>query len=777
CTTTLWFGRLTKYTTENELREHIEAYGKIRTINMIPPRGCAFVCLTKRKDASKALERLKGVKINGSAMKVAWAPGTGIKESAFKDLWDVDQGVTYIPWDQLPNDVTPLLVGGMVDEESLPEKLKGMKTGEEEEEEVQPQMDTGSESGGGQQENNVAPSQPQPPQPMPMNMSIQPPGFPLPGQNPMNMMGPGGPLSLLGGPPPPIGMPPGMRGPLVLGGPGNLGPPTSIPMMGGQGNGLGMPGGPGHNMERVASPAVNSPGPRTPFGHFNNMPRFQNAQNPGGMPPRFASNNSNNGNSNVGGQAGMGDSDMRAMAEPKEWPPDDEVNAEDETDDHPMDSDERLMHFGGQQQHRMPRPGMPGLPPPGNPFGLHGPMLPGQRPANPMIAISGAGGPGMPPLIPVHMMRPPPQQSVITVPGGAHPAFALAHGGMRIPMPPVRQGLMPTVSSPHLLPPSTGAPPPVAVSVNGSVMVTRPGLPNIPVSIAGVDVSKVNTEAQPSEEEKRGPSAPGSVPGMQIHDNNHPPSGPVLGRGFAPMTIRPRAGPSLLGMRPGAPGGGGGGFNRFAGPRPLMRPAFGRMERPPFGQRFGAVFRPPVGFLDQDEREDRDERRPLPRLDVDEQSGQEEAEQNLPKDIDERSSTEGKDKNQDVDLRQDIDERSKPGGPSRRPSRWYSAGRDDETSKIALPDGFGIESKAVNNASGGATNVNTSASEAASVPAILKSATDMLSATSQVPVNSQTESVQNIAEASVVSVDKIISGGVDALQPPRSNDASEKTSS
>lgn len=56
---------------------------------------------------------------------MAWAPGIGVKESVYKDLWDVDLGVTYIPWDQLPADVVPFIAGGMVDVDSLPEKLKG----------------------------------------------------------------------------------------------------------------------------------------------------------------------------------------------------------------------------------------------------------------------------------------------------------------------------------------------------------------------------------------------------------------------------------------------------------------------------------------------------------------------------------------------------------------------------------------------------------------------------------------------------------------------------
>lgn len=37
---------------------------------MIPPRGCAFVCMTRRKDASKACDRLKGYKFMGSELRV-----------------------------------------------------------------------------------------------------------------------------------------------------------------------------------------------------------------------------------------------------------------------------------------------------------------------------------------------------------------------------------------------------------------------------------------------------------------------------------------------------------------------------------------------------------------------------------------------------------------------------------------------------------------------------------------------------------------------------------
>ena len=37
---------------------------------MVPPRGCAYVVMKERKDAAKAIDRLKGYKLNGSALKV-----------------------------------------------------------------------------------------------------------------------------------------------------------------------------------------------------------------------------------------------------------------------------------------------------------------------------------------------------------------------------------------------------------------------------------------------------------------------------------------------------------------------------------------------------------------------------------------------------------------------------------------------------------------------------------------------------------------------------------
>jgi hypothetical protein len=58
-------------------------------------------------------------------LQTAWAQSTGIRESEFKDSWDLDEGSMYLPWDNLPKDLTHFLDGAIIDGASLPEHLKG----------------------------------------------------------------------------------------------------------------------------------------------------------------------------------------------------------------------------------------------------------------------------------------------------------------------------------------------------------------------------------------------------------------------------------------------------------------------------------------------------------------------------------------------------------------------------------------------------------------------------------------------------------------------------
>lgn len=58
---------------------------------------------------------------------MAWAPGKGMKGKEYKDYWDVELGASYIPYDKLDDnvDIDLLEDGGMIDEDTVPEKLKG----------------------------------------------------------------------------------------------------------------------------------------------------------------------------------------------------------------------------------------------------------------------------------------------------------------------------------------------------------------------------------------------------------------------------------------------------------------------------------------------------------------------------------------------------------------------------------------------------------------------------------------------------------------------------
>ncbi|XP_022094763.1 splicing factor, arginine/serine-rich 15-like isoform X2 [Acanthaster planci] len=127
CTKTLWVGRLPKLGAETELRAYLEDFGPIAKVDLVPPRGCAYVCMENRLDAYKALERLRRGKMFGNSAKIAWAPGRGVKEyKQYNDFWEVEKGVTYIPWDHLPSevDLNELSEGAAIDEDTLPPGMK-----------------------------------------------------------------------------------------------------------------------------------------------------------------------------------------------------------------------------------------------------------------------------------------------------------------------------------------------------------------------------------------------------------------------------------------------------------------------------------------------------------------------------------------------------------------------------------------------------------------------------------------------------------------------------
>lgn len=135
CSTTLWLGHVPKSCSEVDISNTFGQYGTILSIDMIPPRGCAYVVMDRRQDGHKILQRCKNVKLQGSSIKMAWAPGKGVKGKEFKDYWEVELGVSYVPYDKIKEDPEALDLleeGGFIDEDSLPEHLKALRKPDEE---------------------------------------------------------------------------------------------------------------------------------------------------------------------------------------------------------------------------------------------------------------------------------------------------------------------------------------------------------------------------------------------------------------------------------------------------------------------------------------------------------------------------------------------------------------------------------------------------------------------------------------------------------------------
>lgn len=130
CSTTLWVGHLSKLVQQEELSDTFGKYGDIISIDMIPPRGCAYIVMNRRQDAYKAMQSLKNHKMQNRAITISWAAGKGVKSKEWKDYFDQTLGVTYIPFNKLTHatDFEALEEGGMYDEDTMPvwvkEKLK-----------------------------------------------------------------------------------------------------------------------------------------------------------------------------------------------------------------------------------------------------------------------------------------------------------------------------------------------------------------------------------------------------------------------------------------------------------------------------------------------------------------------------------------------------------------------------------------------------------------------------------------------------------------------------
>ncbi|XP_043996907.1 SR-related and CTD-associated factor 4 isoform X2 [Gambusia affinis] len=456
CSTTLWVGQLDKRTQQQDVASLLEEFGQIESINMIPPRGCAYIVMIHRQDAYRALQKLSrgSSKVNQKAIKIAWALNKGIKPD-FKQYWDVELGVTYVPWSKVREEqLEELKEGGMLDMDTLSPDWSSMRK-------TFDHLEEPTHNGRSEQQQPeetqvlpmaVAASHPvQVPslqQPMVAMGSLQPPVFPGPIGMPPPGFAPGIPL------PPfirpgfnPLQMPPGFpaSGPMPLGplpsskggvddppqdpagqgakkndevreGPnlfnhqmGHMGPPGGFPggpltnSTGGHPVGLlvGHPGGPpvGH----PGGPPVGHPG-GPPVGH----PGGLQVGHPGGPPvghpggpqvgPPGPGGHPGNIQSPLGGLLGARPG-MMPLQRPQGPPP------------------SHMQRFPPPQGQRPPHPNVPPGPPQLIPRGPH-PQMIRHEPPQPK------GGFGMPPP---HNMRgpfprghgPPPQgPAPFTRPGG-----------------------------------------------------------------------------------------------------------------------------------------------------------------------------------------------------------------------------------------------------------------------------------------------------------------------------------------------------------------------
>ncbi|XP_066455165.1 SR-related and CTD-associated factor 4 isoform X2 [Eleutherodactylus coqui] len=287
CSTTLWVGQLDKRTTQQDVGSLLEEFGPIESINMIPPRGCAYIVMVQRLDAYRALQKLSrgSFKVNQKAIKIAWALNKGIK-AEYKQYWDVEIGVTYIPWSKVkPEDLEALCEGGMLDNDTLCAEWKAFITKKAERKET-PQNGA-SDSAQAENISNLQPPVPllslqirQPMAPGPQPVPSVPPLSAVPA---VPTLQPSPALPTIQGLPPLQGLPPpqGVPPPQGLPIPPSLPPLQGMPLP----QGMPVPGFPGPI--NIPPPGFAPGVPPPPFMRpgFNPMQMPPGFLPPPGMPP------------------------------------------------------------------------------------------------------------------------------------------------------------------------------------------------------------------------------------------------------------------------------------------------------------------------------------------------------------------------------------------------------------------------------------------------------------------------------------------------------------
>ncbi|XP_077588198.1 SR-related and CTD-associated factor 8 [Stigmatopora nigra] len=185
CSTTLWVGQVDKKASQQDLTNLFEEFGQIESINMIPPRGCAFICMVHRQDAYRARQKLStgSCKIGSKVIKIAWALNKGVKQE-YKQFWDVDLGVSYIPWEKVKVDDLPgFAEGGIIDQETVNEEWDTAKNSEGAKDVLSQPSSTETTAMNSQSENYsqvpMMPVQLPVPQAVPGAVGMLPPNFPV----------------------------------------------------------------------------------------------------------------------------------------------------------------------------------------------------------------------------------------------------------------------------------------------------------------------------------------------------------------------------------------------------------------------------------------------------------------------------------------------------------------------------------------------------------------------------------------------------------------------
>ncbi|XP_064208698.1 SR-related and CTD-associated factor 4 isoform X2 [Anguilla rostrata] len=372
CSTTLWVGQLDKRTQQQDVACLLEEFGQIESINMIPPRGCAYIVMVHRQDAFRALQKLSrgSYKVNQKAIKIAWALNKGIKPE-YKQYWDVELGVTYIPWSKVKvEDLESFRQGGMLDSETLCPEWKDSLIDSERTDEVA--QNGRSDSVQAEETPPAAPVQVPPVQPMGAVGTLQPPAFPAHMGLPPPNFPPGVPP-----PPPPPFMRPGFN-PMQM--PPGFMPPGPMPPLGSPGHpppasSISMPtsGAPGSSVE---DPSKDASGVGS-----------RNSSEAGSMPPQMGNQVPGPPGMNMqppsGGLLGARPGMIPLQRPPGVPPPHMPRFPPPRPNMPPMPPP--MMHRGPPQMlHREPPPGGFGMPPPHpirGPFPPHGP--PFMRPSGP----------------------------------------------------------------------------------------------------------------------------------------------------------------------------------------------------------------------------------------------------------------------------------------------------------------------------------------------------------------------------------------------------------